>query len=54
MDNLDETQSIDLSLKLHPYLQSNASVRARWTDDLLVGKFCLHATYRMSYHPLLL
>ena len=28
MDNLDETQSIHLSLKLHPYVQSNASNRA--------------------------
>ena len=28
MDNLDETQGIHLSLKLHPYLQSNSRVRA--------------------------
>ena len=28
MENLDEPQCIHLSLELHPYLQSNASIRA--------------------------
>uniref|UniRef100_A0A7S4G7X8 Uncharacterized protein n=1 Tax=Eutreptiella gymnastica TaxID=73025 RepID=A0A7S4G7X8_9EUGL len=45
MDNLDEPQGIHLSLKLHPYLQSNSSVRACLIDDFCsASSACMQLT----------
>ena len=51
MDNLDEPQGIHLSLKLHPYLQSNSSVRACRIDDFCsAGSACMQHTVCPTIH----
>ena len=51
MDNLDEPQGIHLSLKLHPYLQSNSSVRACQIDDFCsASSACMQHTVCPTIH----
>ena len=51
MDNLDEPQGIHLSLKLHPYLQSNSSFRACRIDDFSsASSACMQNTVCPTIH----
>ena len=51
MDNPDEPQGIHLSLKRHPYLQSNSSVRACRIDDFSsASSACMQHTVCPTIH----